>query len=550
VDQIVAVETLIIQLLLLASVVAVVVRRLRVPYTVSLVVAGLLITSAQPVRLELTAELILAVFVPPLVFEAAFKTQLRHLLDDLPAILMLAIPGVLLTTVAVGLVVAACLPVSLPTALLFGALMSATDPVAVVALFRKLGVPRRLAVIVEGESLLNDGTSIVVFHLILAAALSPNGAGLSDPYALLPAAAGFLRVAAGGLLVGLCLGWLTARVIAWLDDYLIETTLTTVLAFGSYLVAEQWKISGVLAVVGAGLVNGNIGPRGMTPTTRVVLYNFWEYLAFIVNSLVFLLIGSQVNLRDIAAHLWPLSVAVFAVLGSRALVVYGLSWLFRRRGRDIPWGYRHVLFWGGLRGAIGLALALSLPEAVEDREQLRVMAFGVVLVSILVQGATMAPLVRRLGLAGREEGALEYERRQGRLMAAQAARQRLRQLSDSGLISATVWETVRPELDGEIERRLASQRDLLRERPDLEAEILADVREEALRAERAALMTLLSEGMIGDEAFEELIKEVDARLERAVEAKDGMPEPRPRHDSAPQGGEPPDGVGRDRGSPG
>jgi CPA1 family monovalent cation:H+ antiporter len=522
-ERLVAVETLIILLLLIASVVAVVTRRLRVPYTVSLVVAGVLITSAWPIRLELTAELILAVFVPPLVFEAAFKIQLRHLLDNLVPILLFAVPGVLLTTVAVGLIVSVFLPVTLSTALLFGALIAATDPVAVVALFRKLAVPRRLAVILEGESLLNDGTAVVVFNVVLAAVVS--GASLTEPVGILMAVVDFLRVGVGGLAIGLGLGWLTARAIAWLDEYLIETTLTTVLAFGSYLLAEHWHLSGVLAVVGAGLVNGNVAPRGMTPTTRVVLYNFWEFLAFIVNSLVFLLIGSRVNLRQLASQLLPVAVACVAVLASRAAVVYGLSWLISRRGNGLPWSYQHVLFWGGLRGAISLALVMSLPDSLADRELLRVMAFGVVLLTLLGQGTTMAALVRWLGLTGREAEALEYERRQGRLMAAQAARQRLRQLHESGLIPAPAFETVQAELDQEIARRLAAQRELLVERPQLQEEVLADVREEALRAERAALMTLLSEGMLTEETFEQLVREVDARLELALERKEGVGEP-------------------------
>jgi CPA1 family monovalent cation:H+ antiporter len=337
----------------------------------------------------------------------------------------------------------------------------------------------------------------------------------------------FLRVSAGGLLIGLGLGWLTAQVIAWLDDYLIETTLTTVLAFGSYVLAERWHVSGVLAVVGAGLVNGNVGPKGMSPTTRVVLFNFWEYLAFVVNSLVFLLIGSQVDLRKLGEALGPVLVALLAVLASRALVVYGLAWLLGRR-RELPWAYRHVLFWGGLRGAVSLALVLSLPAAFPDRELLRGMTFGVVVLMLLGQGTTMNLLLRRLRLAEQGEGEREHERRQGRLLAAQAARQRLRQLHDAGLIAATTWERLLPELDEEVGRRLEAQRALLRERPGLEQEVLARAREEGLRAQRAALMTLLSEGLISEEVYGELVAEVDAGLERA-----GAAGPAPGPDSPP-----------------
>jgi CPA1 family monovalent cation:H+ antiporter len=268
---------------------------LRLPYTVALVLVGLLITFRQPLEIELTPEIILALFVPPLVFEAAFHVEFRRLREALLPILVLAIPGVLLTTVIVGYIISAGLGISLSSALVFGALIAATDPVAVVALFRQIGAPKQLSVIVEGESLFNDGTPIVVFNLMLAAAL-PAAGGSTQTGGIVAGIVDIVRVSAGGVVIGAGLGWLVAQLIARLDDYLIETTLTTVLAFGAYLVAERLHVSGVLAVVTAGIISGNYGPQGMSPTTRIVLFNFWEYLAFVANSLVFLLIGLDVNL--------------------------------------------------------------------------------------------------------------------------------------------------------------------------------------------------------------------------------------------------------------
>jgi CPA1 family monovalent cation:H+ antiporter len=513
--ELLATEALIVLLLLVAALVAIVVRRLRVPYTVALVVAGLLLSYPQTAPLELSPELILAVLVPPLVFEAAFQIQLQELLDNLVPILLLAIPGVLLTTALVGLLVWAGLSVSLTTGLVLGAVMSATDPVAVTAVFRALQVPRRLAIIVEGESLFNDGTAIVVFQLILAAALRDSGPRPGAPE-LAGAVVDFLRVSAGGLAIGLALGWVSSQLIAWLDDYLIETTLTTVLAFGSYVLAEQCHVSGVLAVVAAGLINGNVGPRGMSPTTRIVLFNFWELVAFVINSLVFLLIGFQVKVQQLVAYGGPVLIALLAVLVSRAVVVYGLAWLAGRR-HELPWSYRHVLFWGGLRGAISLALVLTLPASFPDRELLQVMTLGVVVLTLLGQGTTMTLLIRRLGLIRHEEGEREYERRRGRVMAAQAALQRLRHLNESGLISAGIWERLQPELEEQIRERLEAQRALLQAQPALEAAILHEVRQEGLRAERAALRTLLNEGLLSEEVYEELLSEIDCRLEAAAE---------------------------------
>lgn len=515
-EQFLATETLIIELLLIVSLVAIVVRRLRVPYTVALVIVGLLITFQQPLQIDLTPELILALFVPPLVFEAAFHIQFNRLRDNLIPILVLAIPGVLLTTGMVGLIVAAGTNLPLSTAFVFGALISATDPVAVVALFRTLGAPRRLAVLVEGESLFNDGTAIVVFSLMLTAAGAALKSGETAPANTLDlgrAIVDFVIVSVGGVGVGGLLGWLLSRLIARLDDYLIETTLTTVLAFGAYLIAERLEFSGVLAVVAAGLINGNIGPKGMSPTTRIVLFNFWEYLAFVANSLVFLLIGLDVNIPQIAANIGPIAIAVLAVLISRVAIVYGFNWLIGLRGRRVPKPYQHVMFWGGLRGAISLALALSLPASLVGRDLLRVMAFGVVLFTLLAQGTTMQFLLRKLGLVQRAEEKLDYERRHGRLMAARAARERVEQLHREGMITAATWERLAPALDDQVRTHLNAQHELLGQMPSLQAEELEDARREGLRAQRAMLSGLLRDGVISEPAYEELIAEVDAGLE-------------------------------------
>lgn len=500
-------EMLIIELLLIVSLVAIAVRRLRIPYTVALVLVGLLVTTQQPLDLRLTPEVILALLVPPLVFEASFHINLRDLRLNLAGILLLAVAGVMITTLIVGGIAGLLTPLSWPMAFVFGALISATDPVAVVALFRALGAPKRLALLVEGESLFNDGTAIVVYNLVVAAALT----GAFHPVAGL---LDFLRVSAGGLAVGFVLGWLIAQLIARIDDYLIETTLTTVLAFGSYLIAERLHFSGVLAVVAAGLVNGNLGPQGMSPTTRIVLFNFWEYVAFLANSLVFLLIGLQVNIPSLVAAWQPVLWAILAVLVARAIVTYGLGWLGNQVTEPIPWRWLHVLNWGGLRGAIALALALSLPEALcAERDLVRVMAFGVVLFTLVVQSMTMKPLLRWLGIVIRDPLQIEYEKRHARMLAFRAAALHLDRMQREGFLSEHTWEVLRPELLERVDRLALDVRALQGAHPELAAKELDTARRELLRAQRSALRGLQREGAISEEVFEHLIAEIDAGLD-------------------------------------
>lgn len=500
-------EEAIIVLLLVASAVAIVAKRLKIPYTVGLVLMGLALGLLSAQKVEISPQLILALLVPPLVFDAAFHIRLDDLRRDFWLILLLAVPGVILATLLVGWLVAQGTGLAIPVALVFGALVSATDPVAVVALFRRLGAPRRLQVLLEGESLFNDGTAIVMFSLTAAIALSGQ-------FSLTGSIATFLTVSGGGILIGITLGLLASELIGRIDEPLVETTLTVILAFGSYLVGESFHVSGVLAVVAAGLVNGNAGPRGMSPTTRVVVYNFWETAAFLANSFVFLLVGLVIDISQLAANWKAIGWAILAVLLARAVGIYGFS-VF---SRQIPSRWKHMLYWGGLRGAIVLALALSIPQQgilAAQRGQLQAMAFGVVLFTLLVQGFSMDWLTRRLRIVARSSVQEEYERRHARYVAGRAAYDYVRRMNSQGLISEHTWGRLAPLLEQQNQGLVASIRDVMISDPAVEAEELDTARREALRAQRSALSGLLHDSIISEDVYSQLVGEVDAALAEA-----------------------------------
>jgi CPA1 family monovalent cation:H+ antiporter len=503
-ESFILIEEIVVILLFIASLVGIAARRFRVPYTLGLVVIGLLITLLPQVDLTIQPTLIFALLIPPIVFEGAFHLNINDLRRDLTPILTFAIPGVILTMAIVGVLVSYGTGIPLLYTLVFGAIVAAIDPVAVIALFRNVGVPKRLQVLLEGESLLNDGTSIVLYGLIITIAIS------GSKFNLFTSIVDFIRIAGGGMIIGLLLGAFISQIIDRIDDYLIETTLTTILAYGSFLIAEEiFHVSGVLAVVGAGLIAGNIGPAGMSPTTRIVLFNFWEYAAFLANSFIFLLIGLQIELSSLFDSWQVIGIAIIAVLIARSITIYGLAWV----GRDIPVRWQHVLNWGGLRGAISLALALSLPLVLGDaRSQLQVMTFGVVIFTLLVQGLTIGPLVRRLGISQRSAVKEEYERRHARAIATQSSYEHLEHMRQNGLISAHTWQSISPLLEQYNQVLVEATKEVLTDHPELEAEEIEAAMRETLHAQRSTLGTLLNDGVISDETYIQLVTEVDAAL--------------------------------------
>ena len=383
-------------LLLVAAIVAIVTRRLRLPYSVGLVVAGVLLAvSPLSLDLPLSRDLIFSVFLPPIVFEAALNIHWHDFRRNAPVVGVLASAGVVIAAAVVATAMHAVAGWSWAAAALFGTLIAATDPVSVIATFKNVSVAPRLHLLVESESLLNDGTAAVTFAVVLAVVAGT----LQGP---MPVAGILLRMVVGGIgcgaSVALCLLLLAGRT----HDVLIELTLTTLIAYGSFLLADRLGMSGILAALTAGLIVGNSGSLGaISDRSRESVINYWAYVAFLANSLIFLLLGAQVAQQPFGEAVRSIAIAIIAVLIGRAVAIYSLSALFARTKLRIDIRYQHVLVWGGLRGALALGLVFGLPHDLPGRGQIVTVAFAVVAFSIVVQGLTMAPLLRRLGLMAR-----------------------------------------------------------------------------------------------------------------------------------------------------
>jgi CPA1 family monovalent cation:H+ antiporter len=379
-----------------AALVGLLARRIAVPFTVALVVFGLGAALFAPrIDLTITEELVLAVLLPGLLFEASYNLDLGQLRRAFGGVTLLAVPGVVITAVIVALVLhlATGLPVEL--GFVVGSMVAATDPAAVVATFKRLQSPKRLAALVEGESLFNDGTALVVFAIALRAVTSDVSAA--------DAVMTVVLTVLGSIVIGGIIGLVASRIIATVDDHLIELTVSLASAYGAYLVADLLHESGIIATVVAGIVLGTYGRRiGMSQRTQEALDTVWEFLAFLLTALVFLLVGLAISLPQLLEAAAPIAWGVVAILIGRALVVYvlvgGTSRIISDRFHPaIPIGWLHVMFWAGLRGAVAVAMALSLPPDFPQRVLLQEITFGVVLFTLLGQGTTTELVIRRTG---------------------------------------------------------------------------------------------------------------------------------------------------------
>jgi Na+/H+ antiporter len=514
---------LILVLLVVAAGLAVAAQRLSVPYPVLLVLGGLVL-AVLPVRTQvhLQPQMVLLLFLPPLLFSAAYLTSWRDFAANLRPIMLLAVGLVIATMAAVAGVAHAVVPgMGWPVAFLVGAIVSPPDAVAATAVIQRLKVPRRIVTILEGESLVNDATGLVAYKFAL-------GAVTTGSVSLAGAGGHFLLVAAGGVALGLVVGWLVAQIHRRLEDFETETAITLLTPYAAYIPAEHLGVSGVLATVAAGGYLGWRNPELLSALTRFRGRGVWKVLLMLFNGLVFILIGLQleditqlslgVSLRTVlvAAGLITL-VAIVARLVYVPIGTYLPRWLSRKlRARDPSPPLRAVVLigWTGIRGIVSLALALSVPEVLPDgtpfpqRGIVIVLSFSVILFTLLVQGLSLPVVIRALDF--KEDNVELREEREALIRASEAALKRLTELDNTVILHPQLLERLRAPYDERLNRLTTEAiEDPECKLTEGEASAFLKLRGEVLAAERAAVVKLRNEGKISEEVLQQVQEALD-----------------------------------------
>ena len=540
--------------LILAILVAMVVRWIKLPYTIALVLVGLVIgllgdelPAAENFQGLLSAEVIFFLLLPPLLFEGASAMDLGKLSRNWKMITLLAIPGVVISTFSIGIITWQVIWPDVENGLLYGLLLgsilAATDPVSVLALFKTLGAPKRLSILVEGESLFNDGTAVVLFNILLLAVLATLvGQDMTAGELLISGFVRFLYIVTIGFLVGFVGGILSNWLLIRTKDHLVEISITVALAFGTFLLAELMHGSGVIAVVIGGLLVGNHGTKfGMTATARVGLRHFWEVVSFLINSVLFLLIGYEVQAAfefDMRTLLLA-STAIIAVTFAR-FIIYPLIFISNRKHHNpIPWNWRHTIFWSGLRGSIPIALLLLLANMVTDGtsfelsgteyttvlpewlfNDMLVMAFSVVLWTLLIQGLTLKPLMTKLKVIGNlPENEVSYGIALAESIATRAALERLAELQEVGMVSNDDRELLQNILIDRLDVAETSVSELSHS-SKIHSQRMESTRMELLMAQLSSINEASNSGLLQESVAEHAISALLENLHQSQEKQE------------------------------
>lgn len=503
--------SILIVLLMIATVVALVTQRLRIPYVAGLVLAGLPITTDLLSRqLGLDPSLVLNLFLPILIFEAAINTDISRLRSTFKPIALLASLGSILSAAIIAALVKFGLGIAWIPALLIGVILASTDTVSMIAVFKDIRVPSRLSTIVEGETLFNDAAALVSFNLILIVYATGSltvAEGVKE----------LLTVALGGGLVGAISGYLSLPIFIRLHDPLSSLLLTVALALGTFQVGQFLGVSGAVAVVIAGLIFGNLGlPRSSSASDHITLVSFWDYAGFGVNTFIFLLIGIEINPVMLWGSLPSILLVILACQLGRALSVYSLLAGLQFFDRPVPLRWQHVLFLGNIKGSLSMALALSIPLALPGRNDIIELVFGTVLFSLVGQGLSLPWLIKRLKISRVSEVTEQSGKLQVQLIAAKAAQDELDSLLKSGVLPKAIYE----ELWASYQARVAESERVLRDfynqyragqlksdRSGLEA-----IRRRLLLAEKGAMNDALRKRIVPEDLVQPYIKDLDEKL--------------------------------------
>ena len=508
------IEVSILILLIIASIVAIIAEKFNLPYTIALVSVGLFFGIQKFLNVpHLSKNLLYFVFLPPLIFQSAIHLRFDDLKRDFPVIITLVIPGVVLSTIVTAFVFVIMgnevLNENIPfiVGLLFGAAVAATDPVAVINIFEKLGVPKRLRFLVDSESLLNDGTSIVIFTIILEMIIKHS---TSYSFAVMD----FFYVVGIGLIIGYLIGLLTDEIIKRVDNPMIVITLTTVAAYLSFIIADELKVSGVMSTVAAGLV---IGMRSFAnpiyPTIKITTETFWDYIVFLANTLIFLLIGFSVNIHMLINYWQFILIAYIAMMAARFLVVF-LTWgAFSFSSFKFPFSWSIIMGWGGIRGALTMVLALSLLDSFKYKDLIVTMVFGVVILSIFIQGITMPFLLKVLNISQNTEKLLEYETLKTKISLIQKIINELNELKAKMLISEKNYQDLINEYRNKLNTLIAKLNSM---QVDLSENIKEEekirIKRELLMKEKEHLINMYHSGNISHKVYKKLIEEIDSEI--------------------------------------
>ncbi|MEP0896673.1 cation:proton antiporter [Leptolyngbya sp. FACHB-1624] len=497
-------------LLLIATIVALVTQSLRIPYVTGLVLAGLPITELWSRRIGLDPVLVLNLFLPILIFEAAINTDIRRLRSTFKPIALLAGPGSIFSSAIIATLLKFGLGLDWISACLVGVILANTDTVSMIAVFKEIRVPSRLTTIVEGETLFNDAAALVSFNLLLVVYATGSLTAVQGIREV-------LLVAIGGAMVGAVLGYLCLPIFVRLQDPLSSLLLTVALALGTFQIGQSLGVSGAVSVVVAGLIFGNLGlSRSSSASERIALLSFWNYASFGVNTFIFLLIGIEINIET----LWKIAPAIlFVILAyqlGRILSVYlllaGLRWF----DRPIPLVWQHVLFLGNIKGSLSMALALSIPLTVTYRSDIIALVFGAVLFSLVGQGLSLPWMVKRLKIARISDTLQQAKQLQMQLIASKAAQEELSSLLRSGVLPKAIYEElwasyqVRVVQSEHVLRDLYNQRQSTRREP--EHSELDAIRRRLLLAEKGAVANALRKQILPEDLVQTYIKELDEKL--------------------------------------